>query len=83
MTTVTASAVSYTRETSLHGRRVVRGQELSVTGIRGRARFLSEATTTAGKRWWDIITADERARSIRPDRVKTVHREVALERNPK
>jgi hypothetical protein len=77
---MTVSLMSYTQETTLHGRRVLRGAELSVTGIRGRARFLCEVTTPDGKVWWDIITADERARSIRPDRVKTVHREVVSER---
>ena len=63
-----------TTETSIHGRRVVPGTPLSITGIRGRVEFVQRVKRTDGTEWIDVIQPGHVGfRSFRPERVKTVH----------
>ena len=58
-----------------HGCVLTPGVELTVTGVRGRVRFIQHVTGPAGAEWLDVITVRSgHAGSIRPDTVRTVHR---------
>jgi hypothetical protein len=59
-----------------NGRRVEPGTELSVTGARGRYRFVAHVQNAHGHEWIDCYGGpDGRAmfRSFEPARIKTVH----------
>lgn len=59
---------------TIHGRHVERGTELSIRGLRGRARFMRHVRRDNGAEWIDVIQPDIAGwRSFRLDRVKTVH----------
>ena len=62
-------------EVKINGRSVTPGTELSIQGLRGRARFLRQITTPTAC-WIDVITPEPHKiqRSFNPDKVKTVHR---------
>lgn len=62
-------------EVSINGRRVTPGTELSITGVRGRFRFIRQVTTPSTC-WLDVIAPEphKMQRSFHPDKVKTVHR---------
>lgn len=71
---------SINNRAKLHGREVAEGDELTVRGIRGRVRFLRHVTTGAAE-WVDVIAPLEGGwRSVRPERVRTVHRTRKLRR---
>jgi hypothetical protein len=54
------------------------GREFSVTGHRGRVRFRHAVTNTrTGDVWIDAWDKDGRARSFRPERIRTVHSRTA------
>lgn len=63
-----------------NGRHVVPGTELSITGERGRFRFVKHVRReAAGIEWVDVHGGpanQECYRSFRPERIKTVHRTV-------
>lgn len=61
----------------VNGRHLVPGTEVSITGERGRFRFVRHVRRPDGTEWLDFVGGRpgvERARSFRPDRIKTVHR---------
>ena len=65
-------------EITVNGRKVVRGTELSITGERGRYRFLKHVyNPKTDSSWIDVVggsnTAASQHRSFRQDRIKTVH----------
>lgn len=63
--------------TTVHGRRLEPGTEVSITGVRGRFRFMKAATTASGREVYDFIggvDGHESWRSFYPERVKRVHR---------
>jgi hypothetical protein len=49
------------------------GTELKVTGIRGRVRFVKHVRTPTAE-WIDVIDRDKHFRSVKPERIRTVHR---------
>lgn len=58
------------------GRTLTPGMELSITGVKGRFKFLRHVTC-GEKEWIDVLggrNGDEKFRSFRPDRVAVVHR---------
>jgi hypothetical protein len=59
-------------EMTINGRNVVYGTELSITGERGRFRFLKH-TVNGDKEWIDVVDKFKAIRSFKPDRVKRVH----------
>ena len=67
-----------TEEITVNGRKVVRGTELSITGERGRYKFLKHVyNPKTDSAWIDVVggsnTAASQHRSFRQDRIKTVH----------
>jgi hypothetical protein len=66
----------YTAETTIHGRHVTRGTELAADGIRGRVAFIAHVRHVDGVEWLDVVDTRGRSRSIRPDKIRTVHRRV-------
>jgi hypothetical protein len=60
--------------TSPTGRRLERGDEVSIAGIRGRCAFVQHVTHESGVEWVDIVTSRGFARSVRPSTIRTVHR---------
>jgi hypothetical protein len=59
-----------------HGREVVKGTELSISGVRGRFRFVKHVKTPDHE-WVDVVggvKGSSHFRSFAPDRVRTVHR---------
>lgn len=58
---------------TVNGRRVTRGTEISIVGIRGRCQFIQAVHTTDGRAWVDVITNRGFARTVRPDTIRTVH----------
>ena len=61
----------------VHGRDLEPGTEVSITGERGRFRFVRATTTSAERIVLDFIggqAGHECWRSFYPERVKTVHR---------
>lgn len=63
----------YTPVAKIHGRRVERGTELTVAGIRGRVAFVAHVAHESGVEWLDVATSRGFRRSIRPEAVKRVH----------
>lgn len=65
-------------ETTINGRTVEPGTELSIRGARGRFRFLKHVTRPErGLEWiecWGGPKGCETQRSFRPEQVRTVHR---------
>jgi hypothetical protein len=57
----------------VNGRPLESGTELTVEGL-GRVVFLSYAKSASGAETIDVITSRGFARTVRPDRIKTVHR---------
>ena len=55
---------------------LVPGREFTVAGIRGRLRFRHMVRTDTGEVWLDGWDSEGRWRSVRPERVRTVHRKV-------
>lgn len=59
----------------INGRHVTAGTELSITGERGRFKFLKHTKTPTAE-WIDVIGGPNNyrtMRSFRPDRVRRVH----------
>lgn len=63
------------------GRIVRPGTELSITGLKGRFRFMRHVRLPDGREWLDVVGGKttskgtvELDRAVRPDRVRTVHR---------
>jgi hypothetical protein len=54
-------------------RTVVPGTEISVRGLRGRLKFRQHVVLDDGRAWIDLV-GDTGFHSVRPERVKTVHR---------
>lgn len=68
----------------VHGRELQPGTEVSITGERGRYRFLGAKTTSSDRVVLDFIggrAGHECWRSFYPERVKTVHRINQTRRN--
>jgi hypothetical protein len=68
----------------VHGRELVPGTEVSISGERGRFRFLRATTTRTDRVVLDFIGGPEGHecwRSFYPERVKTVHRINRTRRN--
>lgn len=62
-------------EIQINGRNVVSGTELSITGERGRFKFIKHVQTPTAE-WIDVVggaTGHKAWRSFRSDRVKRVH----------
>ena len=67
-----------TEEITVNGRKVVRGTEISITGERGRFKFLKHVyNPKTDSSWIDVVggssTAASQHRSFRQERIKTVH----------
>lgn len=61
----------------VHGRELHTGTEVSITGERGRFRFMRATTTSSDRVVYDFIggtAGHECWRSFYPERIKTVHR---------
>jgi hypothetical protein len=61
----------------VHGRELAPGTEVSITGERGRFRFIRAHTTSTGQTVLDFIGGPDghpAFRSFYPERIKTVHR---------
>lgn len=72
-----APAQNSARPLRMHGRELLPGTEVSISGERGRFRFVSATTTSANRLVLDFIggpAGHECWRSFYPERVKTVHR---------
>lgn len=76
---------TYADHLTVNGRRVERGDELTVKGIRRRTRknpdgvarvaFVDYVQHADGAEWVDVIHgATGRSRSVRPDAIRRVHR---------
>lgn len=50
------------------------GTELSVRGIRGRVKFRQHVTLPDGRTWIDVVHPEFGFHSVRPERVRVVHR---------
>ena len=50
-----------------------RGDEVTVAGL-GRCAFLAHTRHESGAEWVDLITSAGFARTVRPERIKRVHR---------
>jgi hypothetical protein len=64
-------------ETTINGRRVTPGTELSIRGVRGRFRFVQYVEVEGGRSWVDVIGGPANyklQRSFGVEQVKTVHR---------
>jgi hypothetical protein len=65
-------------EVIVDGRRLVRGQQVSVmlSGRKTACRctFLGWVTGPNGAEWVDVITPNDQCRTVRPEAIKTVHR---------
>jgi hypothetical protein len=59
-------------EMTIHGRNVVRGTELSISGERGRFRFI-KYVINGDIEWIDVVDKFRAIRSFRPESVKRVH----------
>lgn len=62
---------------TINGRDVELGAELSIRGERGRFRFVEHVARADGVEWLNTIggpAGHETFRSFRPSRVRTVHR---------
>ena len=60
-----------------NGRVLEPGTEVSITGERGRFRFVRHVISASGAEWIDVVGGANKVtmyRSFRPDRVKRVHR---------
>lgn len=75
------NGATITTEWRCNGRHVQPGTELSITGVRGRFRFIRHVQLPDGRCWIDVVGGRqtrkgtvELERSFRPDRVHTVHR---------
>jgi len=69
-------AVASTTWVAPTGRTLTPGMELSVTGERGRFRFIKHVAC-GGKEWVDVFggkNGHEKTRSFRPEQVAVVHR---------
>jgi len=66
------------RETSTtmtaNHRRIEPGTLLSIDGIRGRCIFRQYVKHESGAEWIDVMTSRGASRTVRPDRIVTVHR---------
>lgn len=51
--------------------------QLTVEGIPGKCSFISYTRKDDGSEWIDVITSKLQSRTVRPDRIKTVHRKKA------
>jgi len=62
-------------EVKINGRSVTPGTELSITGVRGRCRFMRQVTTPTSC-WLDVMMPEPHKiqRSFSPAKVRTVHR---------
>lgn len=70
-----------------NGRHITKGTELSITGARGRYRFVKHVKTPKAE-WIDTVgggtrTRSDMARSFAPNRIKTVHRIAKTRANAK
>jgi hypothetical protein len=63
----------YSREIRLRGQLVLPGTELSVDGIWGRCRFIQHVRH-GDLEWIDVMTSRDHQRTVRPEKVRTVHR---------
>lgn len=71
--TVSASAHWIVKEeVMINNRHVGRGTELSISGERGRFRFLKHVVN-GDKEWIDVVDKFKSIRSFRPEQVKRVH----------
>ena len=71
------SAVPDQHRARVHGRDLVPGTEVSITGERGRFRFIRATTTSTNRIVFDFIggtAGHECWRSFYAERVRTVHR---------
>lgn len=59
---------------TVNGRRVEPSVEVTVDGIRGRCVVLACIQHESGATWVDVITSRGFARTIHPNKIKTVHR---------
>lgn len=62
---------------SWNGRHLSPGTEVSITGERGRFRFVKHVRRPNGVEWVDFVGGphgQESFRSFRPERIRTVHR---------
>lgn len=48
--------------------------QLTVEGIRGKCSFIAYTRKDDGSEWIDILIPNGNSRTVRPDRIKTVHR---------
>lgn len=64
---------TYLQTTRLRGRIVTPGMELTIRGLPGRSRFIAHVVHVTGAEWIDVRTADDRFRTVRPERVRVVH----------
>lgn len=60
-----------------NGRHISRGTELSITGEKGRFRFIKHVNNGSNE-WIDVVGGatrkrGDKSRSFRPERIKTVH----------
>lgn len=80
----TAAASSSEAAVRVHGRDLHPGTEVSISGERGRFRFIRATTTSTDRVVLDFIGGQpghECWRSFYPERVKTVHRLNRTRRN--
>lgn len=64
-------------EYRVNGRVLEPGTEVSITGERGRFRFVRHVINASGAEWLDVVGGANKVtmyRSFRPERVKRVHR---------
>lgn len=61
-------------QTTINGRHVLPGTELSIAGVRGRVTFMRHVRRDNGVEWIDVLQPGHTGwRSFRPNRVRTVH----------
>lgn len=53
---------------------IEKGTRLSIDGIRGKCSFVAYTHKDDGSEWIDIVTPQLQRRTVRPDRIKRVHR---------
>ena len=61
----------------VNGRHLAPGTEVSITGERGRFRFVKRVVRDSGVEWldfWGGPKGHEQLRSFAPSRIRTVHR---------
>lgn len=64
-------------EYRVNGRVLEPGTEVSITGERGRFRFVRHVINASGAEWLDVVGGTNKVtmtRSFRPERVRRVHR---------